>query len=250
MEEKDRTIKKLSEDNEFLSMAVHRDNKLIPAMYNAVFSFLRDFDDGPDDGRKMKGAGMLKELSEIMDERKEMISLVQREQKPLPSTGMERIDFILNHMLLKASENGIQFDFAMAENAGNIDASIISKEKLETLIADLLENAITATTYRASKRILLTMGFVDGCYEIDVQDSGSPFEPETLVDLGVKKSTTHAASGGRGIGYLTIFKILRECKASLTISEQIPGKYAFSKSINIRFDAKSAFVVNSHKEEV
>jgi signal transduction histidine kinase len=250
MEEKDRAIKKLSEDNEFLSMAVHRDNKLIPAMYNAVSGFLKGFDGDPEDERKMKGAGMLKELEEIMDERKEMIASVQREHKPLPSTGMDRIDFILNHMLLKASEHGIQFDFVMAENAGNVDASIISKEKLETLIADLMENAINATAHSATKRIVLTMGFVDGCYEIDVQDSGIPFEPETLMALGVKKSTTHADSGGKGIGYLTIFKILRGCKASLTISEQMPEKSAFSKSINIRFDAASAFVVHSQREEV
>jgi C4-dicarboxylate-specific signal transduction histidine kinase len=112
-----------------------------------------------------------------------------------------------------------------------ITESGVTKQKLETLLADLIENAIIATSYSTYKRIFVTMGIVDDCLEINIQDSGIPFEVEVLANLGLVKSTTHADTGGSGIGYMTIFEILRKYAASLTITEYIPENYAFTKSI-------------------
>lgn len=249
IEEKDKQIEYLSECNKFLSETVHRDNKLIPAMYNAVSTFLYNSDINIETEMKTKGMHILSDLDEIMHERKETILKIQREHKSLPSTEMERIDNILNYMLLKASENEIQFDFIIAGSIKSIAESVIQKQKLETLLADLIENAIIAVSYSSYKRILIIMGIVDDYFEINVQDSGIPFEIETLINLGLIKSTTHADKGGSGIGYLSIFKILDESKASLIISEQVPEKYTFSKSIKVRFDSKSEFVIYSYRAE-
>lgn len=249
IDEKDRQIKNLSECNNFLSETAHRDNKLIPAMFNAVSNLIYNSDKNAEAETKMKGMHILSELDEIMQERKEMILKIQREHKPLPSTEMERIDNILNYMFLKASENEIQFDFAMAGSIKNIAESVIPKQKLETLLADLIENAIIAASYSTYKKILVSMGIVDDCYEINVQDSGIPFEVDTLIDLGLKKSTTHADEGGSGIGYITVFKILGESNASLIIMEHEPENYTFSKSIKVRFDGKSEFVIYSFRAE-
>ena len=93
----------------------------------------------------------------------------------------------------------------------------------------------------------MTMGIVDNCLEITIQDSGIPFEAETLSNLGIKKHTTHADTGGNGIGYLTIFEILNERNASITITEHIPENYAFSKSVNVRFDGKSEYIIHSFR---
>jgi hypothetical protein len=87
------------------------------------------------------------------------------------------------------------------------------------------------------------MGIADGCFELSIQDSGIPFEAETLANLGLKKTTTHIDTGGSGIGYLTVFEILSESGASLSITECATGNYAFTKSIKVRFDGKSKYIV-------
>jgi signal transduction histidine kinase len=247
IEEKDKKITELCESNDFLSKVVHRDNKLIPAMYNAVNSFLgcpENMD------AKTEGMNFLNELEEIMQERKEMILKNQREYKSFPSTEIERIDAILNYMALRAAENDIEFDFVLAGSVKDIKdivEDVIPKQKSETLLADLIENAIIATSSSTRRRILVTMGIVDDCHEITVQDSGIPFEAETLAKLGVEKSTTHADSGGSGIGYLTVFEILNESGASLTITEYAPESYVFSKSVKVRFDKKSEYIIKSFR---
>ncbi|MCL1918238.1 MAG: hypothetical protein FWG14_07975 [Peptococcaceae bacterium] len=262
IDEKNKQNESLATCNKFLSETVHRDNKLIPAMYTAVGTFLNTSDKNIEAETKRKGMQILSELDEMMRERKEMILKIQREHKPLTSTGMERVDNILNYMCMKAAKNGIQFDFVMTGNVKDSAESVIPKQQLVTLLADLIENAIIAVTLtpqvhltlQASdsthKKILVTMGIAEDCYEITVQDSGIPFEMETLMDLGLKKSTTHADQGGSGIGYLTIFKILDESRGSLAIVEHEPAKNTFSKSIKVRFDGKSEFVIYSYRAEI
>lgn len=222
-------------------------------MYNAVSNFLSDSEHNMETKAEMKGMRILGELDEIMQERKEMILKIQRKHKSLPSTEVERIDGILNYMLQKASDNDIQFDFIMVGSIKNIIEYAITKQRLETLLADLIENAMIAVSFNKDntyKKILLTIGIVDDCYEINVQDSGIPFEVDTLLNLGLKKTTTHTDRGGNGIGYITIFKILNESDASLMISEQVPKNYSFSKSIKVRFDGKSEFIIKSYRAEI
>jgi len=244
-EEKDSQIKELLESNNLLAKTVHRDNKLIPAMYNAVDDFLSHSES---ENEKAKGLSILSGLEELIQERKNMILKTQREHKKLPSVKIERIDNILNYMYLLATEKNIEFDVVLVGNIKDIDDGIIPKSRLETLLADLIENAIIATSYNVYKRILVTMGIVDDCLEITVQDSGIPFEVETLTKLGVEKSTTHADTGGSGIGYMTIFEILKESAASLTITEYAPENYAFAKAVKVRFDGKSEHIVYTSKD--
>jgi len=240
---KDKRIKELTASNEFLSKAIHRDNKLIPAMYNALSDFLSDSDDVVTARAGNKGTNLLAELSEIMQERKDMIIKIQKDYKSLPSTGIERVDNILNYMMQKASEKEIQFDFVLDGSVKEIAESVITKSALETLLADLIENAIIAVAQSDCKKVLVTMGIVNSCLEITVNDSGIPFDAEVLSNLGKIKSTTHADTGGSGIGYMTIFEILRECKASLVISEPAPMPFSFTKSVKVVFDGKGEFVV-------
>ncbi len=250
IDEKDRRIKRIYESNTFLSETVHTDNKLIPAMYNAVNNLLlcQQSDDGGD--MRANGTELLSALGEIMRERKSMIDKIQREHNRLTPTGMERVDIIMHYMAQKAASIDIDFDFAADDGVRDIAQSVITKQQLETLLADLIENAIIATSFSEEKRILVTMSSVEGCLEICVQDSGIAFEPETLCDLGREKATTHADTGGSGIGYLTIFNILRETGASFTLKEYEPKKHAFTKSVSVRFNGKTAFSIYSYRSEL
>jgi signal transduction histidine kinase len=241
IDEKDKQIKSLSTSNNFLSKSVHRDNKLIPAMYNALSVYLKNESDNENPAElKARGLQIFNELEEIMQERKDMIMKMQREHKALPTTGIERIDAIVNYMFAKATENNIEFDFVLAVSVKDAE-NTIAKQKLETLLADLIENAIIATSFSENKKVLVVMGVVDNNLEITIQDSGIPFEIETLANLGTEKSTTHADTGGSGIGYLTIFEILKERCASITITEYAPENYAFTKSVKICFDGKCGY---------
>ena len=240
-------IKDLKESNEFLSAMIHRDNKLIPAMYNALSVYLESAHHDSSTEMKTKGLRILSELEEMMQERKGMLLKNQRESKSLPLTKIERIDTILSYMFSKATENNIEFDFILSGIVNEITESVISKQKLATLLSDLIENAIIATTFSTYKRILVTMGIVEDCLEIHIQDSGIPFEIATLANLGLKQATTHTDAGGSGIGYLTIFEILNESNASFSITEYALESYAFTKSIKVRFDGKSQFAINSFR---
>lgn len=237
--EKDTQIKKLTESNEFLAKTVHRDNKLIPAMYHAVHYFTNQEDVSFE--AKKNGKNILAELDEIMQERKDVILKIQQDYKSLPSTEVTLIDYLLNHMFIKAKEEGIQFDVVVAGKIKNLIKDEIPKLKLETLLADLIENAMIAVSFSHYKKILLTMALIDDCYEIELFDSGIPFNAEILDNLGKKKMTTHADENGNGIGYLTIFDILKEVKASLIISESSQEDYRFTKSIKIRFDKRNDY---------
>jgi hypothetical protein len=83
IEEKDRQINKLSECNDLLSKTVHRDNKLIPAMYTAVSSFLTHAGADSEVEIKRQGIRILSELDEMIQERKEMISGIHSQHKEL-----------------------------------------------------------------------------------------------------------------------------------------------------------------------
>jgi len=157
---------------------------------------------------------------------------------------------IVNHMMQKATEEGILFDIVTIGDVSELTDTTISEIKLETLFADLIENAIIATSYSEQKRVLIMFDKNDeGIYELSVQDSGIPFNIDTLLNLGIKKTTTHQNDGGSGIGYMTIFEIINECKASLVIAEYEFGEHDFTKSVTIRFDGMDSYIVKSARAE-
>jgi hypothetical protein len=97
--------------------------------------------------------------------------------------------------------------------------------------------------------VFVSLGTENGIHELCVEDSGIPFKVETLVNLGIKKTTTRADEGGSGLGYMTIFEILRECNASLIITEYEPEKLSFTKSIAVRFDHKGEHILQTNRVE-
>ena len=250
MKEKDTQIKKLTESNDFLAKTVHRDNKLIPAMYHAVRIFIDQKDMNFE--IKKKGSNILAELDEIMEERRDTNLKIQQDFKSITATGGILIDSVLNHMFNKAIKEGVHFDVVITAEIKNLIEEKISKQKLETLLSDIIENALIAVSYSTYKKVLLTRALIDGFYEIEIFDTGIPFDSDVLDCLGKEKITIHGDENGSGIGYLTIFEILKEVKASLTVFEYPQEKYRFTKSVKIRFDQKNEYIVkiNSNKYEL
>ena len=239
IEERDAQIRLLREDNETMAKMIHRDNKMLQAMREAVALSMR--------GEINESSSLLTQINQLMEERTGVITKAQRENKEIPPTKDIVLDGIMNHMLKKAADEGIEFNIVATDDITELTSSTITPLDLETLFADLIENAIIATSRSEYRQVLITFGTVGGVHELTVQDSGQPFEVETLMNLGKKRASTHLDDGGSGIGYMAIFEILRKCNASITITEYPPQLHGFIKAVSIRFDGKNAYAVQTHR---
>jgi hypothetical protein len=168
----------------------------------------------------------------------------------LTSTGITEIDDMLSYFQKECNENNIELLFKLDCNINKIVDSLISRTELETLLGDLLRNSIIAINHSENKNrsIMVVLGIKDNFYELDIFDSGIPFEIETLINLGLEKCSTHLDEGGTGIGFITTFETLQNNKASLIITEFNQNTYI--KCIGIRFDNKNQYTINSTRTDL
>lgn len=192
--------------------------------------------------------------TEELKERMENISKELYREKAeveLAKTGIEIIDDMFEYMQSECTANKIDFDLQINGNIHYITNNLITKEDLETLIADHVKNAIIAINHceNINKSILVKLGIIDGEHALYIYDSGIEFKKETLKNLGKKPSTTHADEGGTGMGFMNTFNTLRKYKASLIINEiNKPSKEDYTKVIIIKFDKKNEFKIISYRE--
>ena len=168
----------------------------------------------------------------------------------LAKTEIPEIDDMLTYMQSECSANKIDFELQLKGNIYYMINNLITKEDLETLLADHIKNAIIAINHtdNINRSILVRLGEIDGTYGLYIYDSGIEFTKETLENLGKKPSTTHADEGGTGMGFMNTFDTLRKWKASLTIEEfNEPNKDNYTKAIIIRFDNKNEFKIKSYR---
>ena len=170
----------------------------------------------------------------------------------LTKTGINEIDSMLKYMQSECVKSKIDFQLQVTGNIHHMVNTYIGKEDLEILIADLIKNAIIAINHseNINKSILVRLGIIDGAYSLYVYDSGIEFEIETLNNLGIKPSTTHADDGGTGMGWMNTFDTLKKYKASLIIDEYgKPVEYNFTKVIKIVFDNRNEYKIESYRKE-
>lgn len=247
MAEKDKLIRKLQEDNEAMAKIIHRDNKLLPALRNSILQIAED-------GiiSKSNSERLTNHVEELLEERTcviNHITFMNDDSREMPGSNI--FNDVLQYMGDVASKKGILYKASVEDGFAGLIENTISAMDLKTLCADLIENAIIATTYSEHKQILISFGINRGLCEICVCDSGIPFELDTLINLGKKKCSTHIDEGGSGYGYLAIFKILRKYNASIVITEHIgKTKKDFLKSIKILFDNKNAYIIRTHRERM
>ena len=167
---------------------------------------------------------------------------------PLAKTEISEIDDMLSLMQFKCHESNIEFALNLNGNIHYMVNHFIPKEKLELLIADHIKDAIIAiNSGKAQKNIMVMLGLFGDSYKLCIHDSGIPFEIDTLLNLGLSPITTHANSGGTGIGFMTTFKTIKECNASLIIEEKDPENLTYTKSVTISFDNKNEYRIRSYR---
>ena len=238
--EKDLQIKKLIDDNEAMAKLIHRDNKLLPALYDAAQTFISTDSDSSDEAKRL-----IDQIQQHLDERSGILKQVHYRNKSLPSTDDAVLDALLVLMQTKAISAGV--DFSVSVNCAKPEqiSAIISSINLQTVCADIIENAIIATRSSELKKVEFSINDTETFPELCVSDSGIDFEAETLMNIGVSKTTTHLDEGGSGIGFLTIFEILKKYKASITITEFENRQQALTKSVAIKFDGNCEYTIKS-----
>lgn len=246
LKEKDNKIKELSDELFKTSKVNHEFHNRISALELKVKDFTSN--------NSVEFGEELGVLNRIKDLEKEYSSRVQeiKGKDELPLTGICELDDMFKYMQSECIKNNISFNLKINGNIYYLINNIIKKNKLETLIGDHIKDAIIAinsgnNTY---KSILVILGKKDKCYELCIYDTGVEFKIDTLLKLGLEPTTTHKEDGGSGIGFVTTFETLKECKASLIIQERhLPNKTDYTKSVTVRFDGKNEYKILSYRAE-
>lgn len=235
----------LQEDHDRLSRVVHKDNKLIPAMELAVSQLLYSIaQDDTQQSRMEQAQSILKQLKALSEERAGIVKNYKDASQKLPCLGLNGLDALFLFMLQKAHMSEIEFDLKLDDGIDQIITGNISESDASTLLADLIENALIATNHSEHKKaVQVKLGAHAGIFYISVRDSGPPFPPEVLERWGIERITTHADTGGSGIGMMTIYELCQKYSASFEI-EQVQNMSPYRKCVSIRFDGQSSFRVH------
>ena len=191
---------------------------------------------------------ILSSIKKLSKEYKEEVASVIKETK-LPKTNIFSTDNLLEYMKQEAEKDKISFELKIDFDINEILETKIPQNKLETMLADHIRDAIIAINCSENKdrRIKVVLDKEDNNYQVKFYDTGREFEIETLSKLGLKRTTTHKATGGSGIGFMTTFETLKQCKASLIIEEYSNQEY--TKAVIIKFDNENEYRIHSYRAE-
>lgn len=175
------------------------------------------------------------------------------QQIELPKTEVELIDDMFSYMQAECIDNKIKFELQVVGNIFYMINHLISENDLEILIADHIKDAIIAINHydNSNRSILVRIGKINNVYSLYIFDSGAEFEKAVLENLGKKPITTHADTGGTGMGFMNTFETLNRTKASLIINEiGKPCIDNYTKVLIFKFDSNNEFKVESYRNEV
>lgn len=236
----EKKIEEQKNEIEDLSKIIHKDNKLVSALYLSVQKLCSN----PD---KEQAERLKQELEPLAQERKGMLQRYEAEEALLQKTKVFSTDVILSYLFQRASEQNINFSVTVTGDIRYMTEHIIDENLLNTILADLGENAVIATKKSDTRNILLSLGVRDGYYYVDVFDSGLRFEPEVIKHLGKARYTTHKEEGGSGIGLMTTFEILRKQNGSFEI-EEFTDNSMFTKRVSVLFDGQGNKLISCLSE--
>lgn len=235
--EKDKLIDSLRQDNDRLARIIHKDNKLIPSMVLAVKKYISEnAEDIENNMAASDVAEVLNQLDSIYGERMEALKKYELNSRTLPSTGITSTDSVMFYMQQRALEYGAEFNLCVSADVKSVCEKTIETHDLNTMLADLIENAVISVKNSSRKSVMTNMITADNIFCIEIYDSGEAFDIGVLKNMGMKKITTHINDGGSGIGLMTLFVILNKYRASLLI-EEYENNTDFSKKICVTFDS-------------
>lgn len=240
-------IHELRSENERLGRLLHKDNKLIPAMENAVYELLISQWQG-EPVTISRCQALLSEIQQFSDTRQNSLNAVSADASRSFKTGITALDILLAYTHKRALLSNISFSAALSGGLDRLVPSIISAPDLVHILSNLIDNAMIATSNSAVKDILLQIYCCQKAWSIELSDTGAAFEINTLHNLGLVPGSTHAANGGNGIGLLDIWSIRNQYQASLHITEYKVSS-PFTKKIAFTLDKRQQYVIYTYRAE-
>lgn len=243
----------LAETKQKLSTALEEKQKLVKSnheFYHRQEALNKKLDDLIANKKILTNSEFGEDLTYISDRLNTLSNEYVEKTKMLPKldkTNIQEIDDMLSYMQSECDKNNIELLLKIECDIQHIVENYISISQLETLLGDLIRNAIIAINHcnYEFKSIMVVFGIKENNYEICILDSGIPFETTTLVNLGVQPASTHLDEGGTGIGFITTFETVNSCNASFVINEITNNNY--TKSLEIIFDNKNEYVIISKR---
>lgn len=245
IKEKDKKIDDLQTELSKVLEINHKYNHRLSAMERAVIKLGNEMQANTEFAEEY--GDILGSLSELSKEYKAEIESINKTNK-LSKTNIFSIDNLLDYMRREAEKSKIEFKLQIEFDIKEIIENKIPKNKLETLLTDHIRDAIIAIENSENENRKIEVKFSNKeFYQVEFYDTGIEFEIETFLNLGLARTTTHKATGGTGIGFMTTFETLKECKASLEIEEFNNKEY--TKAVIIRFDDKNEYRIHSYRAE-
>lgn len=237
--------KKLSDENKKLSAIIHKDNKIVPAMYLAVNEILEC--ESPDI-QKGKSIELKNQLQALVSERKEILTDYETKNKALPNCGLPSTNACLKYLYNKATKSNIKFSVSSTAELNKYNGITECENDFNTLLLDLGENAIISADSSDTKNILILINSDITRLSLSIFDSGNQFEPNVIKNLGIKRTTTHKKSGGTGIGLMNSIELCKKHKASFILDETISND-EYSKCVSVDFDGLEQIRIHSNRPE-
>ena len=250
LEEKNQEIIYLKSENDKLGRIIHKDNKIIPALSMAIIDSYENRTE-LDLSELEAYSPLYVKLKQLYVERNETLEKYQQEILHLPQTAFDSVNAILSYMQSEALNAGIPYQVVLFDRLDSTIPSEIIMDDFNHLLSDLLANAINACKNMPSASVQVYLGKMEGISTIKICNTGNIFDIETLKNLGITRHTTHADTGGSGIGLMDIWKIKQKYAATLLIDENIGSDSPFTHTyVNILFNHKNHYMIqsNRHKE--
>ncbi len=246
IKELEEQVSKYSIDNEKMSKVIHKDNKIIPAMHFALTEILTCTSM---EQQKTKSSSLLNQINALTDERKNILTTKNSKELNFPSTNITSTDACLVYLYNKATKSNIFIKFTISLDLKDIISTIINENDFNTLMLDLCENAIIATSYSEKKEILIETTYINNIFSIKIYDTASHFEPNIISSLGIRRATTHLIDGGSGIGLMSSVELIKKHSASFYINE-LKENNLYSKCVSVEFDKKSEIRIHSDRQRI
>lgn len=239
-------VHQLENQNERMGKIIHKDNRLVNAMADAMSQYLTSSAVLPTAELQEMGNSLAAEIIEIRSDRQALLNTKSVTPSPIPQTGHAGIDAMITYMSKEAAESKIEFQFHYGKDFFTDNATELSENDLAHLLSDALENAIIATRFGNGKKIELSMLKIKGIPTISISDSGIPFEIDTYMNLGLQRASTHLDTGGSGIGLMDLWALKEKYKATLYIDEQ-PETPGMTKQVVYIFDGKNRYMISTNR---
>ncbi|MCL2337293.1 MAG: hypothetical protein FWC60_07740 [Firmicutes bacterium] len=236
-------IRRLTEQNDTLRVANHKTRHRLAALEQAVLA--------------MSGGAMeaSEELAVTLEDIRRVTQDYQTDigqltgKNTLPGTKIKALDDLCANFASQFRSAGIDFKLSINGSIPYMVQNILDQGQLETMVGDHLQNAMIAVKAGSNpfRGVWALLGLTGDSYAFTVYDSGISFTTDTLARLGAGRVTTHAANGGSGIGFMTTFAVMKQCNASLLISEKEPSTADYTKAVTIRFDGQGQYIIETYR---